>query len=43
MGKGSNPRPFGIPKEQFRDNYDAIFGKKPKPADKETPPAKDTK
>lgn len=43
MSKGSNPRPYSVPKEQFRDNYDAIFGKKSKPADKETQPAKDTK
>jgi hypothetical protein len=38
MGKGSNPRPFEVPKDQFRDNWDKIFGKKdpkdkPKPAD----------
>ena len=43
MGKGSNPRPFEIPKDQFRNNWDVIFGKKdknptpndaPKPDDK---------
>jgi len=28
MGKGSGPRPFDIPREQFRDNFDAIFRKK---------------
>ncbi len=44
MGKGSNPRPFEIPRDQFRDNWDAIFGKKkqdpaPKPPTK-TPDAK---
>ena len=44
MGKGSTPRPFDIPKDQFRDNWDAIFGKKrqdppAKPSDK-TPAAK---
>jgi len=44
MGKGSTPRPFEIPKDQFRDNWDAIFGKKkpaepPKPVEK-TPGAK---
>jgi hypothetical protein len=38
MGKGSNPRPFEVPKDQFRDNWDKIFGKKDpkdehKPAD----------
>lgn len=31
MGKGSAPRPIEIPRDQFRDNYDAIFGKKPQP------------
>ena len=35
MGKGSNPRPFDIPKDQFRDNWEAIFGqKKPPPEPK---------
>jgi hypothetical protein len=34
MGKGSAPRPFEIPKDQFRDNWDAIFGKKDKKDDK---------
>jgi hypothetical protein len=35
MGKGSAPRPYGVPKEQFNNNFDAIFRKKdseePKP------------
>lgn len=44
MGKGSTPRPFNIPKEDFRDNWDRIFNKKreepqPKPPRK-TPDAK---
>jgi hypothetical protein len=30
MGKGSVPRPFDIPRDQYRDNFDAIFGKKDK-------------
>jgi hypothetical protein len=36
MSKGSNPRPVEIPRDQFRDNWDQIFGKKnqPEPADK---------
>lgn len=34
MGKGSNPRPFDIPKDQFRDNWEATFGRKPKPEPK---------
>jgi hypothetical protein len=43
MGKGSNPRPIEIPREEFRNNWDKIFGKKkakpqPQPTDK-----KDTK
>lgn len=29
-GKGSNPRPFSIPLGQFNDNFERIFGKKPK-------------
>jgi hypothetical protein len=36
MGKGSGARPFEVPKEQFRDNWDAIFGKKAKPAEQES-------
>lgn len=28
MGKGSTPRPIEIPKDQYRDNWDKIFGKK---------------
>ena len=27
-GKGSNPRPFTVPRNVFEDNFDAIFGKK---------------
>jgi hypothetical protein len=37
MGKGSNPRPFDIPRDEFRNNWDKIFGKKkpePQPTDK---------
>jgi hypothetical protein len=33
-GKGSRPRPFSIPKDQFDNNWDAIFRKKePEPVD----------
>jgi hypothetical protein len=39
MGKGSNPRPFDIPKEDYRDNWDRIFSKK-KPDEPAKPPAK---
>jgi len=28
MGKGSVPRPFEVPHEQFTNNWDKIFGKK---------------
>lgn len=31
MGKGSNPRPFEIPQEEFLSNWDRIFGKKKQP------------
>lgn len=27
-GKGSKPRPFGVSREVFDDNFDTIFGKK---------------
>lgn len=27
-GKGSAPRPFSVPKEQFDRNWEEIFGKK---------------
>lgn len=27
-GKGSKPRPFGVPKEQFDDRFESIFGEK---------------
>ena len=29
-GKGDTPRPFGVSKEVFDTNFDAIFGKKTK-------------
>ena len=37
MGKGSNPRPFDIPRKQYEDNWEKTFGKKKKeekPTDK---------
>jgi hypothetical protein len=47
MGKGSSPRPYGIPKEQFDNNFDAIFRKKDKPTEPKQEPKngdqKDTK
>jgi len=33
-GKGSSARPLSISKEQFSNNWDAIFGKKDKPVEK---------
>lgn len=33
-GKGSGARPLSISKEQFGNNWDAIFGKKDKPIEK---------
>jgi hypothetical protein len=41
MSKGSNPRPYEIPKEQFRDNWDSIFGKKPPKDDTSKEPSQD--
>jgi len=43
MGKGSVPRPFDVPREQYRDNFDAIFGKKDKPKENEKPEDKQAK
>jgi hypothetical protein len=31
-GKGSKARPFSVPKEVYDKNFEAIFGKKDKPA-----------
>lgn len=28
-GKGDAPRPLGIPTEEFDENFEKIFGKKP--------------
>lgn len=30
MGKGSKPRPFNVESKEFRDNWDAVFGKRKK-------------
>ena len=37
MGKGSNARPFEVPREEFTNNWDAIFGKKNKEETKPDP------
>ncbi len=29
-GKGSKPRPFSVPKEEYDNRFEAIFGKKKK-------------
>lgn len=31
-GKGSKPRPLSIPRKQFENNWDRIFGQKKKAA-----------
>jgi hypothetical protein len=47
MGKGSNPRPFEIPQEEFLSNWERTFGRKNKPepavTEPETPDADETK
>lgn len=30
MSKGSNPRPFEVPRKQYEDNWEKTFGKKQK-------------
>lgn len=37
MGKGSRARLLSVPKEQFDNNFDSIFGKK-KPREQWVPP-----
>ena len=34
-GKGSSPRPYSVPKEEFDKNWEQIFGKKEKNTDTE--------
>ena len=36
-GKGSRPRPFTVTQEEFGNNLEAIFGKKP-PKERYVPP-----
>ena len=49
MGKGSNPRPFEIPQDQFLSNWEKTFGRKSKPepesepAEPKTPDCDETK
>lgn len=38
MGKGSNPRPFDVDRQTFRDNYDRIFGRRDRDPDRVQPP-----
>jgi hypothetical protein len=33
-GKGSKPRPLSVPRKQFDDNWERIFGKKKQPKQK---------
>jgi hypothetical protein len=35
-GKGSKPRPLSVPRKQFEDNWDRIFGNKNKKEPKKT-------
>ena len=37
MGKGSVPRPFDIPRDEYAANFDRIFGKKDAKKDKQPP------
>jgi hypothetical protein len=41
-GKGSNPRPFSVPRKVYEDNWEKIFGKnvKDKKENKESRPEK---
>lgn len=34
-GKGSAPRPFSVPRKEFENNWDKIFGKKEEKDSKE--------
>jgi len=43
MGKGSNPRPIEIPREDFRSNWEKTFGKKLPEKSKEEPDSEKTK
>lgn len=36
-GKGSAPRPFSVDQETFSNNWDSIFGRKPKKIKDMTP------
>ena len=38
MSKGSNPRPFEVPQEQFLSNWEKTFGSKNKPEPETTEP-----
>lgn len=41
-GKGSSPRPYSVPKEQYDKNWEQAFGKKDKHTDRQ-PQQKDVK
>lgn len=40
-GKGSRPRPFSVPLEEYNNNLDRIFGEKPKKERYVPPPLPD--
>jgi hypothetical protein len=42
MSKGSTARPFSVPKDEYNNRFDAIFGKKKTPQEPEKPGEKDT-
>jgi hypothetical protein len=33
MGKGTNPRPFGVSKEEYDNRFETIFGKRKRPGE----------
>jgi hypothetical protein len=43
MGKGSVPRPYSVPKKEFDDKWEAIFGKRDSKETKQKPKQEDKK
>jgi hypothetical protein len=43
MSKGSNPRPFEVPQEQFLSNWERTFGRKSKTESEPVPETKEPK
>jgi hypothetical protein len=42
-GKGSKPRPFSVPQEEFNNSFETIFGKKESKPRYVPPPLPETK